>query len=442
VALVPLIADVTPAGAALLLAAALALLGFGAAASLVEASLFGPAPPDGKAARSLPARAAWLADRCRPSLVALLLLQVVALVGAALLTVPVARAVAGAAGVADSVALLTAAALATVLWVALGVVVPRAMATRDRPVDAAVAAVYPAVRLVLPVAVVLAGLLDRARARPRQPAEPISAEDVRSMAGGDDADEPFGEEEAALIHSILEFGETTVREVMVGRVDMIALPVTASFDDALTLIRESGHSRIPLYGDNLDDIRGVLHAKDLLPLAGPRRPEDGAVDWQAVARRARFVPPGRNLDALLADLRLHRTHLAIVVDEYGGTLGIVTLEDLLEEVVGEIRDELDEPEDEPRLVPDGPDSFRADARLDLDDFFEALGMEVDTDEFAFETVGGLVFHLAGAVPVEGHEVTFEHLQLRVESLEANRIREVRVRVGAAPADRPVRVSDP
>jgi CBS domain containing-hemolysin-like protein len=110
----------------------------------------------------------------------------------------------------------------------------------------------------------------------------------------------------------------------------------------------------------------------------------------------------------------------------------VTLEDLLEEVVGEIRDELDEPEDEPRLVSLGPDIYRADARLDLDEFFGTLGIDVDTDMFAFETVGGLVFHLAGAVPEEGDEVTFDRLRLRVETLEANRIRAVSVRVAPPP----------
>jgi CBS domain containing-hemolysin-like protein len=114
------------------------------------------------------------------------------------------------------------------------------------------------------------------------------------------------------------------------------------------------------------------------------------------------------------------------VDEYGRTLGLVTLEDLLEEVVGEIRDELDDPEDEPRLKPIGPDTFLADARLDLDDFFAALDMEVDTDDFGFETLGGLVFHLAGTVPEEGDEVAYKHLLLRVETLDANRIREVTV----------------
>jgi len=429
-ALTVLLGDVAPAGAAVRVAGIVVLLLLAGAAALAEAAAFGNAP----AGKDAPARAGALRARGRPSLVALLLLNALALAGAGLLAAPLATAGARATGVATAPALIVLAVLLAVAWLALGVAVPRALAARGAGAHAALAAIAPLVRALRPLATALAGALDRVHARPRPPAEPISADDVRSMAGGNGDDELYGEEEAALIHSILEFGETTVREVMVGRVDIVALPITATLDDALGLVRQSGHSRLPLYAGDLDEIRGIVHAKDLLPLAGPDRKTNGDVDWQTLARRARFVPPGRNLDDLLSDLRLHRTHIAIVVDEYGGTLGLVSLEDLLEEVVGEIRDELDEPDDEPRLVPAGPDTFSADARLHLDDFFEGLGMKVDTDAFGFETVGGLVFHLAGAVPDEGDEVTFQNLLIRVETLDANRIREVRVQVGPATPD--------
>jgi CBS domain containing-hemolysin-like protein len=271
-------------------------------------------------------------------------------------------------------------------------------------------------------------VVDRVRSRRRPEAEPISVEDVQGLGEGEEAGEPMAEEEAALIHSIIEFSETTVREVMVGRPDMVALPSSSTLQEALSLIREAGHSRYPVYGDDLDDIRGVVYAKDLLPLSDGGHGLVAGFDLDRIARPARFAHPDRNLDDQLADFRAQRTHLAIVADESGSTLGLVTLEDLLEEVVGEIRDELDDPEDEPRLIPLGQGAYRADARLDLDDFFAALGIEIDTDMFAFETVGGLVFHLAGAVPDEGDEVTFDRLRLRVETLEANRIREVSVRV--------------
>jgi CBS domain containing-hemolysin-like protein len=420
------LADIAPADVAARLVAIGALLAVAAALALTEAAVFGAKT---EASHVDPeetptgARVAWLRSRRRPALVALLLLNALTLVAAALIAVPLLRGVGDATGASEMVLFALLIAVGAGVWLSAGIAAPRSRGAAG--VRAAVRFVQPLVRAILPVASFLARAIDRVQSRPRGPVEPISAEDVRSMAGAPE-EEPIGEEEAALIHSIMEFGDTTVREVMVGRMDMVALPDSASLDDALALIREAGHSRYPLYGRDLDDIRGVVYAKDLLPLAVPDRGDNGPVDWPRIARSARFVPPGRNLDDLLADFQAQRTHLAIVVDEYGGTLGLVTLEDLLEEVVGEIRDELDEPEDEPRLLETGPDTFRADARLDLDEFFDALGMEVDTDAFGFETLGGLVFHLAGAVPAEGHEVTFEHLRLRVETLDANRIREVTI----------------
>ncbi|HLA63457.1 MAG TPA: hemolysin family protein, partial [Rhodothermales bacterium] len=285
--------------------------------------------------------------------------------------------------------------------------------------------VYLLTRLALPIVRPLTRLRTRERAAPA----PISAEEVHALAAVGEEEGTLGEEEAALIHSLLEFGDTYAIEAMVSRVDMEALPVTATLDEALALIRASGHSRFPLYGSSLDDILGMVYAKDLLPLTGPDQPQDGTVDWRTLARPARFIPPSRRLDDLLDDFRTSKTHIAIVLDEYGGTLGLITLEDLMEEVVGEIRDELDSPEDEAQFASVGVDTYRADAALDLDDLFELLGMDVDTEDFDFETLGGLVFHLSGLVPEPGDEVTFRNLRLRVEHVEENRIREVLITRG-------------
>jgi len=257
------------------------------------------------------------------------------------------------------------------------------------------------------------------------PAERRPAEDLKTMADVGEGQGSIEEEERALIHSILEFGEITVREVMVSRLDVIALPETATLGEALALIRESGHSRFPLYRDHLDHVLGVVYAKDLLPYLGDDHDPAQRVDWAALARQPRFVPLSKTLDAMLADFQQHNTHMALVVDEYGGTAGIVTLEDLLEEVVGEIRDELDEP-DEALYRAVGPAAWRVEARIHLDDLAEALGVEIDTEAFDFETLGGLIFHLTGAVPAPGDEVRYGRLQLRVEDVEQNRIRDVLV----------------
>ncbi len=426
VGLVPLLADIPAAEAAVRLVTLAALVGIAAALAITEALLV--VRRAGEEERFAgDKRAAWLIERRRPALLAILLLNALALVGGALVAEPLlGQIMAGGSVGGDGWTLVLTVLVVGVVWMIAGIAIPRSRATSGVWASAGLTIAYPLIRLVNPLASVLARTVSNLRVRTRGAVEAISAEDVRGIAGNGEEDEPIGEDEAALIHSILEFGDTTVREVMVSRMDMVALPETATLDQALSLIREQGHSRFPLYGRDLDEIKGVVYAKDLLPLAAPARTDDAPVEWARVARPARFVPPGRNLDDLLADFQSQRTHLAVVVDEYGSTLGLVTLEDLLEEVVGEIRDELDDPEDEPRLRSVGPGTYRADARLDLDDFFAALDMEVDTDEFSFETLGGLVFHLAGTVPDEGDEVVFEQLVLRVETLDANRIREVTV----------------
>ncbi|MDX1421479.1 MAG: transporter associated domain-containing protein, partial [Rubricoccaceae bacterium] len=155
------------------------------------------------------------------------------------------------------------------------------------------------------------------------------------------------------------------------------------------------------------------------------------IDWEAIARQPRFVPLAKTLDDMLGDFQQHNTHIAIVVDEYGGTAGLVTLEDLLEEVVGEIWDELDVP-DEALCRAVGPGAWRVEARIDLDDLAEALDIELATEDFDFETLGGLIFHLTGAVPRPGDLVEHGRLILRVEHVEQNRIRDVLVTLRPAP----------
>lgn len=258
----------------------------------------------------------------------------------------------------------------------------------------------------------------------------ISTEDLKAMADVGEANGTLEEAERELIYSIVEFGETTVREIMVSRLDMVALPVTASLGEAFELIRESGHSRLPLYIDHLDNILGVVYAKDLLPYLR-QKDETEQVDWTRIARPAIFVPLGKKLDDLLKDFQTRKTHIAVVVDEYGGTAGLVTLEDVLEEIVGDIRDEHDEDEEELYQQLD-PHTYRFDARINLDDLNDVLHLDLDTEAYDFETLGGLVFHLTGAIPKPGETMTFENLHLQVETVENHRIGSVLVRVQPKP----------
>ncbi len=260
----------------------------------------------------------------------------------------------------------------------------------------------------------------------------LSADDLKTMAAIGEAHGTIQEDERELIHSIVEFGETMVREIMVSRLDVVALSSEATLSDAIAMIRTSGHSRIPMYAGHLDNILGIVYAKDILRfLAHDPRPEQ--MDWAKLVRTPIFVPLSKNLDDLLTDFQTRKTHIALVVDEYGGTAGLVTLEDVLEEIVGEIQDEHDEQEDS--LVEELDDgTYRVDARIDLDDLNDYLEMNLDTASFDFETLGGLVYAVGGSIPEEGDEIEFQNIRLRVETVENNRIGQVVLRVEDPPEE--------
>jgi CBS domain containing-hemolysin-like protein len=430
-----LLAAIGPVEIALHLGTCSALLACSALFSGAEVALFSitaaeraalAEEDDSRAAR----RVLWLLSQPHVLAATLLLLDTLANVGAALVAASLALEAARAFGWNPTAVLVGEVVALTLVLLVVGEIAPRATASR-RPVrfaKRAAALLYPLARVVHPLARLLAAGTARLQGLVRAPSERLSTEDLKTMADVGEAQGALVEEERVLIHSILEFGETTVREVMVSRLDMIALPETATLGEALALIRQSGHSRFPLYRDHLDHVLGVVYAKDLLPYLGddPDPARDAArVDWEALARQPRFVPLSKKLDHMLSDFQAHHTHMGIVVDEYGGTAGLVTLEDLLEEVVGDIRDELDEP-DEALYHAVGPDTWRVEARIHLDDLAEALGVAIETEAFDFETLGGLIFHLAGAVPAPGDAMGYGRLQLRVETVEQNRIMDVLV----------------
>lgn len=243
----------------------------------------------------------------------------------------------------------------------------------------------------------------------------VSDEDDAEDDGNDDEDR----EERELISSIIEFGATIVREVMVPRIDMVTLPAAASSDDAVDLVLEAGRSRIPLTGDNIDDIVGLLYARDLLTLYDQAAPPRPARD---LAHEAYFVPETKAISELLREMQAKQKHLAIVVDEFGGTAGVVTIEDLIEEIVGEIVDEYDE--EEPMVVPIGSGGYLVDARLDVDDLANALDLRFPEEEW--DTVGGLVLGLAGRVPDVGESFEYNDVMLIAEEVQGRRVARVRV----------------
>lgn len=249
-----------------------------------------------------------------------------------------------------------------------------------------------------------------------------SEDDLRLLVESVEDTRKLDEDEREMIHGIFGMSARPVREVMVPRIDVVSMPRTATLGEVLDRIVSTGYSRIPLADESVDDVVGLVYAKDVL-----RALRAGALDDPAepIARTPYFVPDTKKVDELLQDLQQKRTHLAIVVDEYGGTAGIVTIEDLLEEIVGEIRDEYDEHE-EVRIQKIDEHESVVDARVSIRDVNEALDLHLDVDEL--DTLGGLVYHELGKVPAEGDEVRVNGCLVTVLSTEGRRIKKLRVRI--------------
>jgi magnesium and cobalt exporter, CNNM family len=254
---------------------------------------------------------------------------------------------------------------------------------------------------------------------------PADAEDrLRHLVEGN-AD--LEEDEREMITSVIELGEQPVREVMVPRMDIIAVTDSSSVRDVLDRIVESGHSRIPIYNGSIDNITGVVYAKDLLAFL---RDGSQASAVQPLAREASYVPETKKIDELLHEMQQSRVHVSIVIDEYGGTAGLITIEDMIEEIVGEIRDEYDVEEAMIEEVSDHEALF--DGRVSIRDVNDTLDLDIEDEDF--DTLGGLLYHELGKVPSVGDEVRVDGAVVTVLSTTGRRVRQVRVtRVAPQPA---------
>ena len=233
------------------------------------------------------------------------------------------------------------------------------------------------------------------------------------------------QDEREMIHGIFELSEVTAREVMVPRIDVVAIPAEARIEAAVELIVATGHSRVPIYEGSIDNVIGIVYAKDILKHLRSGRLEDMV---RPLARPAHFVPEAKKVDELLQELQQRRVHMAIVVDEYGGTAGIITIEDLLEEIVGEIRDEYDQAEETWVERIDAHEAIM-DARTSIREVNEVMNLDLPAE--ASDTLGGLVYDLLGKVPVKGDEVRVDGSLIQVMSTEGRRIGKVRLVVGEA-----------
>lgn len=295
------------------------------------------------------------------------------------------------------------------------------------PIAPAVAIVVEGITLLITPVRLLKGLLEQFVGVPKTDEEPrlrdLSEEELKVLADvvrDKEVEGVLDGKERKMISRIFDLGQTTVREVMVPRLDIVALDAGTPLDDAVDTIVEGGHSRIPVYEESIDAVIGVLYAKDLLVYL-----QDGQSDVSIrdILRDPVFVPESKKLDEFLQDLQQSHIHIAIVVDEYGGTAGLATIEDVLEEIVGEIQDEYDVEEPFIQLVSDH--EAVCNARVDLDDLNRVLDLDLPTDEY--DTLGGLIYSALGRVPKVSDEVHVDGAILRVMTVNGQRIKKVRVR---------------
>ena len=329
---------------------------------------------------------------------------------------------------AGAVALLLVTLLVSLVSIVLGELLPKALAlgSPDRISLIAAGPLSLFARLVSPLVVVLV-TVTRAVSRPfgidptRTPA--LSAAEIRLIVEQGSEQGVLEAEEEQMISAVMGLGDSKLHEVMVPRIDIIAIDESATFDEAVAVVLKEGHSRTPLYKGSIDHVVGVLYAKDLLRIiaAGGTRPM-----LRDIMRPAIFVPESQAVDDLLNELQRRKVHMAIVLDEYGGTAGLVTIEDLLEEIVGEIQDEFDE--EEPMLLRVGAGEAIIDGRADIEELTSLIdpGLTLEDDE-EYDTVGGFVYHRIGRVPVVGDTVSVAPFSITVVKAAGRRVGKVRVR---------------
>jgi putative hemolysin len=330
--------------------------------------------------------------------------------------------------VASVVALLIVTTILALFTIVFGELVPKTLALAHperwalvlgRPIDFLARILGPIVAALTGITRWVAGLLGVQL----NSEAAITAEELRLIVERGGEQGVLEAEEEQMINAVIELGERRVHEVMVPRVSIAALSVKATLQEAIDVIIADGHSRIPVYEESIDEIVGILYAKDLLPYLKPDAGERPGL--RKLLRPPVLVPESMTIDDLLHELQRRKVHIAIVLDEYGGTAGLVTIEDLLEEIVGEIQDEYDV--EEPLVVRLSDTQARVDGRADVDALAETFDMDLELeDEEEYDTVGGLVYHRIGGVPSPGDRVELPGLTLTVESTDGRRVGKVLV----------------
>lgn len=347
-------------------------------------------------------------------------------VAASIIAVTLALDAAAFYNISIEVTLLSQIIILTVLILIFGEITPKVWATKypltfsraiSLPLYWVGVIVYPVSKIIAEILKAISSKFDIGKDRTA-----ILTSELTDLADLSVEKGTIEEDEHELISSLVGFKNITVREIMTPRVDMTAVSIDTDFDELLKLIVESGHSRIPLYEESLDKILGIIYAKDLLPYIGKSDQVKSNLILKNIAREMIFVPETKLINELLHDFQSKNLHLGIAVDEYGGTSGLVSLEDILEEIVGEIRDEYDIEEEE--IVKISTNKYSVLGKLPIDELNELFNYDFSSEDDDYDTVGGFIFNHAGTIPEENYSMDYEGFIFTVKEVINNRINKV------------------
>ena len=328
-------------------------------------------------------------------------------------------------GVNQVLALIVETVILTIILVILGEITPKVLAMRHSLGFASriVGPLSLIVNLFSPFAQVVYKLVEKlVNITGLKPEENFTSdEEIKELVELGQDQGVIGKDEKEMIHSIIEFGDTQAKEIMIPRPDIVMFHTEMTRDEVLTTIRESGYSKYPLYRDQIDQIKGIVFIKDILPYL---HSTSLRINLERLARPAMFVPEHQHVDELLREMQMQKQKFAIVVDEYGGFSGMVAVEDIIEEVLGDLKDEIDEYGEESEIVQLNQTEFMIEGSTHLDDVAEALGLTI-IEERDYDSIGGLIYSSLGTIPEPGELVDYENYRFEVIAVEKNRIEKVK-----------------
>ena len=366
-----------------------------------------------------------LIDRPRKLLVTILVGNTVANVAASIVAVTLAIDLAPVIGLAKELVISLQIVVLTILILLFSELLPKVFASRNPVLFTKITIVpmYWINVLIYPVSEALAELIKATTSKIKidKTKTVLTKQEISDLSDIGQEKGTLEEEEQELIKSIVSFRQKVAGEIMTPRVDINAISNKFTLDEIVEMINETGHSRFPLYLDDMDNIIGILYAKDILPFLKTDKSNE-IVQLSKMVRKAMFVPKEKKVDDLLREFQKRKMHIAIVVDEFGGTSGLITMEDIIEEVVGEIWDEYDREEDSIKEVSD--DKFMVLGKTPINEINDVIGVEVINEESDFETVGGFVFKTAGFIPKEGYNFKTGDYTFTVKEVLRKRIKKV------------------